>query len=235
MRLDKFLCECTGMNRKDAKSEIKKNHVLVNGVCITDSGYTILPNQDSVSCNGKELQYREFIFYVLNKPAGYVCSENESEGKTVISLLPAEYQKRLNPVGRLDKETTGLLIFTNDGNTSHRLLSPKNHVDKTYLVTCEKAVTDDDIKRLESGVSLGDDEFSLPAAVEKTDKSNRILMTIHEGRFHQVKRMMQATCNKVTGLKRISFGSLSLDDLALKEGEGRTLSDEEVNRYFKSS
>ena len=214
MRLDKFLSETNTLTRSEAKAAIKKGQVSVNGSVNKDSGANISETSDEIR--------------FLNKPAGYVVSENEEDGEPVSKLLPEEYKNRLKPVGRLDKNTSGFLLFTNDGETAHNLLSPKKHVEKTYLVKCEKGVSSEDIRRLEEGVNIGDGETSLPAKVKRGSDETEIYLTIHEGKYHQVKRMMVATCNKVISLKRISFGGLTLENLSIEEGEGRLLSDEET-------
>jgi 16S rRNA pseudouridine516 synthase len=221
MRLDKFLSECSLGTRSEVKTLIKKGLVSVNDNPVKDPGFAVDEASDKVVCKGSPVLYKKFTYYVLNKPQGYVCSKDESEGKTVYELLPKEYAK-LNPVGRLDKDTEGILLFTDDGDLNHRLLSPKNHVWKTYDVLCEKDVTEEDLNKLREGVLL-DDEMTLPAKAEYLDSTNHIALTICEGKFHQVKRMLAATCNKVTALKRVSFGNLSLNDLDLPVGEGKEI------------
>ena len=228
MRLDKFLSETNTLTRSEAKAAIKKGQVSVNGSVNNDSGANISETSDVIRFQNKLIEYHRYLYFVLNKPAGYVVSENEEDGEPVSKLLPEEYKNRLKPVGRLDKNTSGFLLFTNDGETAHNLLSPKKHVEKTYLVKCEKGVSSEDIRRLEEGVNIGDGETSLPAKVKRGSDETEIYLTIHEGKYHQVKRMMVATCNKVISLKRISFGGLTLENLSIEEGEGRLLSDEET-------
>ena len=228
MRLDKFLCETNTLTRSEAKTAIKKGQVSVNGSVNKDPGANISETSDEIRFQNKVIEYRKYLYYALNKPIGYVVSESEEDGEPVSKLLPEEYKNRLKPVGRLDKNTSGLLLFTNDGETAHILLSPKKHVEKTYLVKCEKTVSDEDIGRLEEGVNIGDGEISLPSKVKRGADENEIYLTIHEGKYHQVKRMMVATCNKVSSLKRISFGGLTLKNLSIEEGEGRLLNDEET-------
>ena len=233
MRLDKFLCECQNCTRTEAKQFIKKGQVSVNGAVIKDAGFAVKEGSDSVLLSGKALEYKKFYYYVLNKPAGYVVSDSESDGIPAKNLLPEAFRERLKPVGRLDKDTSGILLFTDDGEFAHRLLAPKSHVSKTYLVGCEKDVTGEDLEKLRSGVNLGDGEESMPAEAEYAKGNNgaeinpdeeinpkEILLTIREGKYHQVKRMLAATCNKVTALKRIAFGNVRLSDFDLKEGEG---------------
>ncbi len=165
---------------------------------------------------------------MLNKPEGVVSATRDNTSRTVISLLEGCGAKDIFPVGRLDKDTTGLLLLTNDGELAHRLLSPARHVDKTYQVTLEHPVSRHDIDRLEAGVDIGDEKPTLPARVSvAAEYPDTILLTIHEGRFHQVKRMMLAVGNGVRGLKRISFGKLCLDE-TLMEGDYRELTPAEI-------
>ena len=167
---------------------------------------------------------------MINKPDGVVAATRDKNLPTVMDLIKPLPVKDMSPVGRLDRDTTGLLLITNDGELSHRLLSPKYHVDKTYLVTCEHSLSENDINRLCEGVDIGDDEPTLPARV-KTSNGTDIFLTIHEGRFHQVKRMLEAVDNKVTKLKRVSFGPLDLPG-DLKEGEWRELTEDEIQKII---
>ena len=181
-------------------------------------------------CQGQPIHYRKYVYYMLNKPEGVVSATNDNTAPTVVSLLTVPEQKDLFPVGRLDKDTTGLLLLTNDGALAHDLLSPKKHVDKTYLVKPEKPLSAEDIHRLENGLDIGDEKKTLPAMLEilaSEPETSEIRITIHEGRFHQVKRMLQAVDNQVLTLERVSFGPLSLD-LSLQRGEYRALTEEEI-------
>ena len=231
MRLDKYLCDNQIGSRSEVKAYIKKGFVTVNGKIADDSGMNINPKVDSILYQGKSVESSdaESGVYALYKPSGYVCSRDENDGIPVYDLLPESIRNRYSCVGRLDKDTTGLLLFTDNGELLHNLISPKRHVEKTYYVRCEKEVTEDDMVRLSEGVSLGDEEYSLPARCEYSgNEKNEILLTIREGKYHQIKRMLKATCNKVTSLHRVSFGNLSVTDLKLKEGEGRFLNSEET-------
>jgi 16S rRNA pseudouridine516 synthase len=163
---------------------------------------------------------------MLNKPAGVITATVDPVDKTVMELVDIVNKKDFFPVGRLDKDTVGLLIITNDGELAHKLLSPKYHVDKTYLVEAESELTDEDISKLENGVDIGDDKVTMPASVQRIE-SKKIRLTIREGRYHQVKRMLEAVGNKVICLKRLSFGAVWLDD-KLEEGEFRELTSEET-------
>lgn len=225
MRLDKYLCDIGIGTRSEVKEIIKKNRIRVNDSIIKDPSFHINTN-DIVTLDGTRVMYEEYRYYMLNKPAGVVSATEDKQDKTVIDLLEAENTRGLFPVGRLDKDTVGLLLITNDGELSHRLLSPKKHVDKCYYVELEHAIEKEDITALCEGVDIGDDELTMPARVEAiTPKS--VYLTITEGRYHQVKRMMKAIDNEVVYLKRVSFGSLLLDN-SLKEGEYRRLDDDEI-------
>lgn len=226
MRLDKFLCECLNISRSESKEVVKKGKVLVNNQVTKDSSININESEDTVTVNGECLKYEKFVYYMLNKPAGVVSATNDNLDKTVIDLLKAENRNDLFPIGRLDKDTVGLLIITNDGQLSHHLTSPNHHVAKTYYVETLNPVSDSDIASLEKGVLLTGDGITKPASVGRIDL-NKINLTISEGKFHQVKRMLIAVSNEVTYLKRISIGHLKLDE-CLKEGDYRRLTEEEI-------
>lgn len=232
MRLDKFLCDNNIGTRSQVKDFIKKGQVTVNGQTAKKADIKINVETDIVIFQGKELHYRKYTYYMLNKPEGVVSATNDNTAPTVVSLLTVPEQKELFPVGRLDKDTTGLLLLTNDGALAHDLLSPRKHVDKTYLVTVEKPLSEEDIHRLENGLDIGDDKPTAPACAELTD-SGELLLTIHEGRFHQVKRMLQAIDNQVLALERVTFGPLSLDP-SLSRGAYRALTEEEVQMLSAS-
>lgn len=227
MRLDKFLSNSGVGSRSQVKVLIKKGQVLVNG-CKARSGDDVIDEtSDIVICQGKQISLQKYRYYMLNKPPGVVSATEDKTDKTVLECLPVELRKDLFPVGRLDKDTTGLLLLTNDGELSHNLLSPRKHVDKTYYVTCEKSVTEEQMEALRVGVDIGDDKITLPALARAGACANELYLTIREGRFHQVKRMLQAVDNQVIGLKRIGMGSLMLDK-TLKPGEYRELTSEEL-------
>ncbi len=230
MRLDRFLCELNIGTRSQVKELIKKGNVSVNGLIITKSDTNINETSDEVLFKGEKLRYRKYVYIMINKPDGVVTATRDKNLPTVMDLIKPLPVKDMSPVGRLDRDTTGLLLITNDGELSHRLLSPKYHVDKTYLVTCEHSLSENDINRLCEGVDIGDDEPTLPARV-KTSNGTDIFLTIHEGRFHQVKRMLEAVDNKVTKLKRVSFGPLDLPG-DLKEGEWRELTEDEIQKII---
>ena len=179
---------------------------------------------------GQKIIYAEFEYYMLNKPAGVVSATEDKNDKTVIDLVPKPHAKDIFPVGRLDKDTEGLLIITNDGETAHRLLSPKKHVDKTYFVrTSGGEIGTEEVEKLENGVDIGEEKLTLPAEIEmlKNGEISESLLTIREGKFHQVKRMFKAVGREVIYLKRISMGNIKLDE-SLEKGECRKLSEDEI-------
>jgi len=225
MRLDKFLCEMNIGTRSQVKDYIKKGLVTVNDQTAKKPEVHVAPETDKIAFRGEVLTFQEFYYFMLNKPQGVVSATRDNHEKTVLDLLPIK-RDDLFPVGRLDKDTEGLLIITNDGPLAHELLSPKKHVDKTYLVTIRDELTDEVKSKLEQGVDIGDEKPTMPARVEILN-DNQIYLTIREGRFHQVKRMLQAVDNEVLALKRVSFGGIALDG-SLKPGECRELSAEEV-------
>lgn len=225
MRLDKFLCEMNIGSRSGVKELVKKGFISVNGQVIRSADHKIDEQRDSITFKGKELTYRKFIYYMLNKPKGVVSATQDNTAQTVTDLLAAEGRKDLFPVGRLDKDTEGLLLLTNDGELAHNLLSPRKHVDKTYRVEIAHGLSWQDINKLEQGVDIGEAGLTLPAKVEVCSE-NIIYLTIQEGKFHQVKRMLQAVDNQVAALKRIRFGGITLDE-KLAPGEYRALTPEE--------
>lgn len=228
LRLDKFLCEMNIGTRSQVKKLVKQGAVSVNG-CIADKvDIAIDERRDEVSFQGKRLHFEAFHYYMLNKPKDTVSATTDLNAVTVLELLPKEFRKGIFPVGRLDKDTEGLLLLTDDGALAHDLLSPKKHVDKVYEVVLECALSQDEIERLEKGVDIGEKSNTLPAKVKVID-NRKILLTIHEGKFHQVKRMLHAVGNGVRELKRLSFGSLWLDENLLS-GAYRKLTPQEVEQ-----
>lgn len=230
MRLDKFLCDCGIGTRSEVKNLIKKSKISVNNNIIKDPGIHV-SEEDNISIDGNKIAYSKYVYIILNKPGCVVTAREDKNDRTVMELIDCNI-KNLSPVGRLDKDTEGLLLITNDGVLNHNMLSPSKHVDKTYYVETIKPISDMDIKQLCEGVDIKDEDITLPAVVNRIS-DNSIYLTIHEGRYHQVKRMLEAVDNKVTYLKRTSFGPLKLpDDLA--SGESRFLNEEEmtlIERY----
>lgn len=236
MRLDKFLVATGQATRSQARALVKAKRLSVNGQIAKKVDLKLDEHQDIVTLDGKTVIYREFDYIMLNKPAGVISATEDRYTKTVLNLLPPCYQ-RVAPVGRLDKDTVGLLLLTNDGQLNHQLLSPKKHVDKTYLAILEKSGRKEDITTVKAGLVLDDGYQCLPAHL-RYDHTNphKAYLTIQEGKFHQVKRMFQALDNRVLQLKRLSMGCLKLDE-NLAEGEWRLLTDEEVTqlKVYQSS
>ena len=231
MRLDKFLVEMNQGTRSRVRELIRRGLVTVNGVPAGNADTRIDEGTDIVCVQGRALSYQRFFYYMLNKPRGFVSSTQERMSETVMELLrPEDRRPDLFPAGRLDKDTEGFLLLTNDGELAHRLLSPKKHVDKTYRVNIEHGLCPEDIQRLEQGVDIGEDRLTLPAKVKQLEE-RVILLTLHEGKFHQVKRMLKAVDNGVTALKRVSFGGLTLDE-SLGAGEYRRLTEDEVKILY---
>lgn len=232
MRLDKFLSELNIGTRSQVKDYIRKGLVCVNGAVVRKADQKIDELQDTVMFRDEPLSYQKYFYFMLHKPGGVVSATKDNTASTVLDLIPVK-RTDLFPVGRLDKDTEGLLIITNDGGLAHDLLSPRKHVDKTYLVTIAKPLKDDDILCLEQGVDIGDEKPTAPARVNVISDT-QIHLTIHEGRFHQVKRMLQAVQNEVVALKRISFGPLRLDE-TLMPGSSRELTPAEVAQLYEAS
>lgn len=230
MRLDKFLCETGFGTRSQVKEMLKKGQVTVNGVAAKKPEQKIDEHKDQITCQGKIASYKKYVYYMLHKPAGVVSATEDKREKTVLDLLKSEDRRDgIFPVGRLDKDTEGFLLLTDDGDLAHRLLSPRKHVDKTYYAKIAGSVTEAHIERFREGLDIGDEKKTLPAMLEilasKTETSE-IRITIHEGRFHQVKRMFEAVGCKVTYLKRLSMGAVALDE-TLAPGDYRPLNEKE--------
>lgn len=216
MRLDKFLVDCGIGSRKEVKDIISNREIKVNNIIVTSPKENINELTDEISFQDRILVYKKYRYYIMNKKSGYITATEDFREKTVMDLLPDwVIRKDLAPVGRLDKDTEGLLLFTNDGKLNHRLLAPKSHVDKKYYAEIEKQLSAEDIEKIEQGLSIGA-YITLPSKVEIIDEK-KIYLTIREGKFHQVKKMLEAVDNKVLYLKRVSFGKLELKDLALGE------------------
>ncbi len=225
MRIDKFLADAGYGTRKEVKGLLKKGGVTLNGMVVKDPSVGVRPKEDAVAVDGSSVSYEKYHYYMLNKPAGVVSATEDAREKTVLDLLSERERKGLFPVGRLDKDTTGLLLLTDDGELAHRLLSPKKHVDKTYLAVLDRAVTEHEVKLFAEGLAVDKDFTALPATLEILSE-HEVHITIREGKFHQVKRMFETVGRRVLKLKRISMGALVLDE-ELKEGEYRRLKEEE--------
>ncbi|MDD2433812.1 MAG: pseudouridine synthase [Bacilli bacterium] len=226
MRLDKFLAHLGYGTRKDTKTLVRSGAVLVNGESIKDGGYIIDENNDEVVVYDTKLDYEEYLYIIMNKPSGVVSATFDSNCETVLDLLPDYASRGLFPVGRLDKDSTGLLLLTNDGQLAHQLLSPKNHVKKVYEVSLDQDVSQALIPAFSKGVVL-EDGYHCKSAELVIIEPRKALVTVTEGKFHQVKRMFQAFNINVLTLKRIKFGSLSLPS-SLKEGEYQKISKEMI-------
>jgi 16S rRNA pseudouridine516 synthase len=231
IRLDKFLADMSVGTRAEVKKFIRQGSVEVDGVIVRTPEIKIDEKAQTVTCKGNIVSYETFEYYMLNKPAGVVSATTDSKNRTVIDLIDSKKRKDLFPVGRLDKDTEGLLLITNDGELAHKLLSPKKHVDKVYYAKVDGVVTLEDIKIFNQGVAIGENEVTMPAKLEiiLSDVVSEICLTIQEGKFHQVKRMFEAVGKKVLYLKRLSMGPLQLD-ASLAPGEYRLLTKEELNK-----
>lgn len=216
-------------SRKDVKSLVKKKRITVNNQIITKADIHVDPNQDQVMVDHILIDYKKYIYLMLHKPAGYLSATEDQRQKTVLDLIKKQ-DKVLEPfpVGRLDKDTEGLLLLTNDGQLAHELLSPKKHVEKTYIAKLVKDISNQEVKQFEQGVILDDGYTTKPARL-RAIKDKMVEITITEGKFHQIKRMFKAVDNKVVYLKRLSMGGLFLDD-SLNIGEYRELTAEELKQ-----
>lgn len=230
MRLDRFLANMGCGTRSEVKIAVRSGNVTVNTQNVRDSAQQVNPEKDIVCFFGEAIVYREHIYLMLNKPAGVISATEDSRERTVLDLLPEQYRhKALFPVGRLDKDTEGLLLLTDDGDLGHELLSPKKHVTKEYWAKLDLPATSDDVSAFAEGIFLDDGYRTLPAELELPNVENQseVLVRIHEGKFHQIKRMFQACGKNVVYLKRLKMGSLELDE-SLQLGEYRELTSEEV-------
>ena len=229
MRLDKYLCEAGKGTRSEVKKIIARGDVSVNGSIIRDPAAKLDENSDEVTIGGVPVRYADFEYYMLNKPKGVISASRDKRDKNAVcvtDLIKEKIRQDLFPVGRLDKDTEGLLIITNDGELAHRLLSPKHHVDKTYYAELDSGVSREGAERIMAGVDIGDDKPTLPCQINMLSDSS-CFITIHEGRYHEIKRMFKTEGRTVNYLKRISMGPMSLDT-ELEPGEYRSLSPEEI-------
>lgn len=231
MRLDRFLCETGFGTRSQVKAFLKKGLVTVNGETAKKPEQKIKETEDAVFCNGKRAVYAVFVYLMLHKTAGVVSATEDRRERTVLDLLDTEDRRKVFPVGRLDKDTEGLLLLTDDGELAHRLLSPKKHVDKVYFAEVEGQITEAHADRFREGLDIGEKELTLPAELEilKSGAVSEVRVTIREGKFHQVKRMFEAVGCRVVYLKRLSMGTLTLDE-KLAAGAYRNLTEEEITK-----
>lgn len=230
LRLDKYLADMGVGTRTEVKKAIAKGQVQVNRQVEKRPEYKLDTALDCVYFQGIPITYAEYEYYMLNKPAGVISAAEDKKERTVVDLIDTRQRRDLFPVGRLDRDTEGLLLITNDGNLAHRLLSPKRHVDKVYYARIRGNVTEVDAEQFRRGVDIGEDRLTLPAELEILSSGNEseIRLTIREGKYHQVKRMFQSVGKEVTYLKRLQMGPLKLDE-SLKPGEYRTLTGKELN------
>ncbi len=233
-RVDKILSNYGFGTRREIKQLVKNGEVKVDGEIISDSGMHVDPKKSQIEISGQKLNYRQYIYIMMNKPAGVISATFDNRHETVIDILPEEYKCfELFPVGRLDIDTEGLLLITNDGQLAHELLSPKKHVPKRYFAFIEGEVTEDDVKKFEEGIVLDDGYKALPAELHILDRgvNSSVDVVIYEGKFHQVKRMFEAVGKIVRFLKRVTMGNLVLDkELAL--GECRELTHDELSNLI---
>ena len=234
-RIDKILANLGYGSRKDIRKVCKDGLVKVDGKIIKDSSLHIDPENSEIIVGNEIINYREFVYIMMNKPQGVISATEDKRDETVVDLLDETYKHfEVFPVGRLDKDTEGLLLLTNDGQLAHRLLSPKKYVPKTYYAKVRGAVTAEDGEKFKEGVFIDDDYKTLPAELNilKSDEISEIELTIYEGKFHQVKRMFEAVDKTVIYLKRLSMGPLELDH-NLELGEYRELTEEELNELLE--
>lgn len=231
MRLDKLLSSSTKLTRSQAQKELKNGYVTVNGKTEKRGDLKVDPYTDEITYHGQTINYSEFTYVLLNKPQGYVSATEDDAQLTVLDLLPPEMKKLgLFPCGRLDKNTTGLIVLTNDGVSAHNALAPKKHVTKKYLFTTADPYNGDDIRAIEYGITLKDGYTTKPCKIEKIDDfSGYIYLT--EGKYHEIKRLFGARRNKILTLKRVEFGNFTLDGLS--EGEWRYMTKEEISDFSR--
>ena len=231
-RLDKFLCDSLNITRKEAKEAVKKGKDTINGEVVKKPECKLDADDDQVEFEHQPVIFEQFHYLMLHKPQGVVSATKDNHDKTVIDLIHEDFKDKLFPVGRLDKDTEGLLLLTDDGMLAHELLSPKKHVDKVYFAKVAGRFTEEEIKRFREGLDIGNGEKAKEAFLEilkAGEDQSEVLITITEGKFHQVKRMAKAVGSEVLYLKRLSMGSLKLDE-ELEIGTYRRLSEEELHK-----
>lgn len=231
-RLDKFLCDSLNITRKEAKEAVKKGKVTINGEVVKKPECKLDADDDQVEFEHQPVIFEQFHYLMLHKPQGVVSATKDNHDKTVIDLIHEDFKDKLFPVGRLDKDTEGLLLLTDDGMLAHELLSPKKHVDKVYFAKVAGRFTEEEIKRFREGLDIGNGEKAKEAFLEilkAGEDQSEVLITITEGKFHQVKRMAKAVGSEVLYLKRLSMGPLKLDE-ELEIGTYRRLSEEELHK-----
>lgn len=235
MRIDRYFSSQEICSRSEIKTALRKGLVTVNGTVIKQADYKIDPQQDRILFAGKEVSYQPYVYYMLNKPMGVVSATEDKKQKTVLDLVPPElYRSDLFPAGRLDKDTTGFVLLTNDGDFAHRILAPKSHIEKTYHAGVKAPITEADIEAFSTGITLASGEVCLPAKLRLLQEAAEDRLTICEviiceGKYHQIKKMFEARGNKVLTLRRIKMGELELDP-ALSEGGCRVITEDELRK-----
>lgn len=232
MRLDKFFSQTGTLTRSQAQKQLKLGKVTVNGETIKKADYKVDPDKDEIRYNDDKIVYRRFVYIMMNKPRGVVSATEDRDQKTVLDLLPEDLLKfDLFPCGRLDKDTTGLVVLTNDGISAHNALSPKKHVEKKYRFETADAYSDADVTAIESGITLKDGYSTKPCKIERISETEGYIY-LTEGKYHEIKRLFGARSNKITKLGRIGFGKLEIGDLP--EGDWRYLTEEEISWFTKA-
>ena len=230
MRIDKFLSNMGIASRTESSKAARQGLILVNSMAVKKADVHIDPEKDVITFCGRKIEYRKYTYILMNKPDGVVSATEDGKDKTVIDLLPEELQKlNLFPCGRLDKHTLGLVMLTDDGDLAHRLLSPKHHVKKKYYFESKFPLTEEEISYLQKGATLDDGYITKPSEIELFEDKKSGHITLVEGKYHQIKRMLESVNNKITYLERISFGPLSLDE-NLERGEWRFLTEDEIKK-----
>ncbi len=234
-RLDKIIANSGTMSRKEVHRLIKSGAVSVNGITTKDRGFCIDPETAQIKINGQPVSLEKYVYIMLNKPEGVVSATKDPAEKTVVDLVPAEFKKKnLFPAGRLDRNTTGFVLITDNGDFAHKILSPKNHIEKTYEARLAEKIDEASLIKVAEGITLGDGTECLPAKVKVLEDGEKPLIEIKicEGKYHQIKRMFAAVGNAVAELRRVKMGELPLDE-SLAPGECRVLSKEEVELIKK--
>lgn len=228
-RIDKIIASQTALSRKEVVKYIRLGALTVNGTVILSPDSKASPEEDEIIFRGNALSYQRHIYIMMNKPKGILSASSDKRAETVVDLLSPEFKSRnLFPAGRLDKDTTGFILLTDDGEFSHEILSPKNHIYKTYEAKLKNSLTEDEKAKLESGITLKDGQKFMPCKINYIDgRKDFIEIKLHEGKFHQIKRMLKFVDNEVLDLKRTKLGKLTIDN-ALNEGKYRLLSPNEV-------
>ena len=234
VRLDKLVSSAMQLTRGESHTLIKRGYVAVDGKTEKDIGKKVDPDKAEVTCRGERLSYSEYHYFMLNKPDGYICSTEDMRDPTIMELLPDSVKHyNIFPVGRLDKDTYGLVILTDNGALAHYLLSPKRHVYKKYYLETDLPMTESDVEKMKVGVDIGEKSMTLPATLEICEDATKAYITICEGKFHQIKRMLKAVGKEVIYLERVEFDEIKLDT-ALERGETRELTPDEIASLLKN-